>query len=138
MRFFGHTFVVVAVVASLMLPTRAALMTDAEETAKIADLDEVTSFFKGYWFYAEHYYKSHYPQCKAVSTAYAPFKSGGTSACDSTKECSVTESTACCKKGDDGNEKAKGCNDAPEDWKKANNGEGGADDGDVRWLRPPT
>jgi hypothetical protein len=136
MRFFGHTFVAVAVVASLMLPTRAALMTDAEETAKAAGLDEVTSFFKAYWLKADKLYKDMGSQCKAVSTAYAPFDSGGATPCDSGKQCSSTSpDTACCKKGDAGNEKAKGCNDAPDDWRKANNGEGGADDGAVRWLR---
>ena len=140
MRFFGHTFVAVAVVASLMLPTRAALMTDAEETTKAAGLDEVTSFFKGYWLFAAHFYKDLGPQCKAVSTAYAPFKSGGATACDSSKQCGadLAESTACCKKGEDGNEKADGCKEAPEDWKKANNGNGGADEGEVSLQRPPT
>ena len=135
MRFFGHTFVAVAVVASLMLPTRAALMTDAEETAKAAGLDEVTSFFKAYWFKADKLYKDMNSQCKAVSTAYLPFKSGGTTACDSSNQCSAdsTENTACCKKGEGGPQKAEGCNEAPEDWRKANNGKDGADG--VRWLR---
>jgi len=124
MRFFGHTFVAVAVVASLMLPTRAALMTDAEETAKAAGLDVQTSFFKQYWqVFAAGTYKDLAAQCKAVSTAYAPFKSGDT-ACDSSKTCSTSTDTACCKKEwqHSDKEKAEGCNEAPEDWRKANNG----------------
>jgi hypothetical protein len=140
MRFFGHTFVAVAVVASLMLPTRAALMTDAEETTKADGLDVQTSFFKQYWQdFAAGTYKGMAAQCKAVSTAYLPFKSGGATACDSSNQCSAdsTENTACCKKGEGGPQKAEGCNEAPEDWRKANNGhdeEDGKVDA-VRWLR---
>jgi len=138
MRFFGHTFVAVAVVASLMLPTRAALMTDAEETAKAAGLDEVTSFFKAYWLKADKLYKDMGSQCKAVSTAYLPFYSGGDTPCNKDLQCSQqSQLSACCKGGEEG-PMSQSCNEAPEDWRKANNGEGGADDGFVRWLRPPT
>ena len=126
-------------VSSTSATTSAALMTDAEETAKAAGLDEVTTFFKAYWFKADKLYKDLNSQCKAVSTAYLPFKSGGATACDSSNQCSAdsTENTACCKKGEGGPQKAEGCNEAPEDWRKANNGhdeEDGKVDA-VRWLR---
>ena len=138
MRFFGHTFVAVAVVASLMLPTRAALMTDAEETAKIADLKLVSSLFNEYYTSKTlPWLTTRGKECKAVSAAYLPYKSGGTSACDSSEQCldSSTETTACCKKEEGGPQKADGCKEAPEKWRKANNGNGKEDDGEVS-LQP--
>jgi len=112
---------VLLLLASLATPISAALMTEAEIESKLAGVYKTTEGVKKIRSLLDEMMLKYQQTCTAISTNW------GKAGCTSSTTCdSSDEKTACC----DGTEVKTSCDDAPDDWKKENNGDEANDNTD--------
>merc|ERR1711871_310503 len=112
---------VLLLLASLATPISAALMTEAEIESKLAGVYKTTEGVKKIRSLIDEMMLKNQQTCTAISTNW------GKAGCTSSTTCdSSDEKTACC----DGTEVKTSCDDAPDDWKKENNGDQANDNTD--------